>query len=972
MKKLLQIAHFFAAAILICSSAAAQSPALTYSSSSSGLAELESTNDGSIGGSLTITISGGVFSNPAGKLASPADFQITNLPVGLTPELEVSANGTSASLVLKGKSWNHQPENDVSNLKFTFKDPAFVGLTASSVANAVQAESGISLIFLSNPMLSYTGFGFIEVAENNGTVSGSVEVKISGGSFSNPGGTLVSPDNFSINNLPGGLAAAGAVSTDGLTLSVTLIGKAAAHQAINSLNSLTFNFTNSAFAGGIAATKVLKAINYITSIVLDLNDNPAISYLSPASINSPLNIRDATPTGSSLMIPGASIIQTVDMSSDGTTLLLANTGLMATKTEQYSLTTPYDVSTAVLKHSSTSVTATDMEVNDAGTILLVMNATGFSDTGVLSRFDLSEPFNPASAVLSSNGAFNPLETVYQLLPGSEYLTGVGGLMVTSFTISNDGLALFAALNRGGVMTFSLSEPFDISNPQYQGVFYVASGSLGYNISSIAFNSSGEQLYVVDGQNVLQYELLTPFTISTATFNNLDIKTFENAPADIMISPNDANVVIAESSKLIDAAFSGSGFAETSANNGAVDGSIDVSIVNAVFAHAGSTLTHGTDYSVTPIPDGLIPVLSISADGKSGQFKLSGQATLNERANDVDSLYFSFENAAFETLVDVVDFFNATGVNTGLPIRFILDNTNRPQTTITGSKTQGAIEDSFPVTVKFNEPVTGFEPGDVLIDLVDWNGSVVSEIQNFSGNSDGTEYTFDFVTINGNVSYGLRLLPFSVFNASGNGNGLGDTLAIQTGSFANAPPLIENQSFTVVELSPMGTEVGTIEASDPEGDPLTFTITDDSEEYDILDAFSITDQGVITVNNSSLLNTQVRSLFEFSISVSDGFQSSFANGTIILIPSPVAGFEEFAENEVDVYPNPASSTVFVSTAPHLTSLTVDLYDLAGKRLAGLSGKGSGVTNLDITSLHPGVYILSVATDNKRSSYRLLKE
>ena len=83
---------------------------------------------------------------------------------------------------------------------------------------------------------------------------------------------------------------------------------------------------------------------------------------------------------------------------------------------------------------------------------------------------------------------------------------------------------------------------------------------------------------------------------------------------------------------------------------------------------------------------------------------------------------------------------------------------------------------------------------------------------------------------------------------------------------NLPPVIENQVFSIDELSPDGTVVGTVLASDPDGDALTFSIAGgNTGEAFAVDASS----GELTVNVFSALDYETIPSFKLDIEVSDG-------------------------------------------------------------------------------------------------------
>lgn len=99
---------------------------------------------------------------------------------------------------------------------------------------------------------------------------------------------------------------------------------------------------------------------------------------------------------------------------------------------------------------------------------------------------------------------------------------------------------------------------------------------------------------------------------------------------------------------------------------------------------------------------------------------------------------------------------------------------------------------------------------------------------------------------------------------------------------NNSPVISDQSFSVNENSSVGTVVGTVVASDPDNDALTFSITSSSPG----NAFSINSaDGSLVVVDSSLLDFEVNPLFTLTVKVSDNLDTASAIITITVNDLP---------------------------------------------------------------------------------------
>jgi hypothetical protein len=102
--------------------------------------------------------------------------------------------------------------------------------------------------------------------------------------------------------------------------------------------------------------------------------------------------------------------------------------------------------------------------------------------------------------------------------------------------------------------------------------------------------------------------------------------------------------------------------------------------------------------------------------------------------------------------------------------------------------------------------------------------------------------------------------------------------------ANTQPVIANQSFTAVDGSPNGTVVGTVAATDPDGQALTFAITagNTGNTFQINSA-----TGEITVANNANLNIALFPTFSLTVQVTDNGvppRSNSATMTITLRPN----------------------------------------------------------------------------------------
>ena len=222
-----------------------------------------------------------------------------------------------------------------------------------------------------------------------------------------------------------------------------------------------------------------------------------------------------------------------------------------------------------------------------------------------------------------------------------------------------------------------------------------------------------------------------------------------------------------------------------------------------------------------------------------------------------------------------------------------------------------------------------------------------------------------VLIEGNETVVLDIT--SVTNGTENGTQQQTITIIDDDS--NNPPTIGNQTFSIQEKSTNGTEVGTIVASDPDNNPLAFTITGGSGES----TFAVEETtGKLTVKDNTKLDAAMNASLKLTVKVSDGYSDSSAE-MIINITSKVLAIEEVVSQIFNVYPIPASRKLKVVLKDNVEVERIEFIDYAGKLITPKSSKRKDNTlTLDVSNLYSGIYILNIVTEKGRSKARVIIE
>ncbi|NQW35368.1 MAG: S8 family serine peptidase [Flavobacteriales bacterium] len=90
-----------------------------------------------------------------------------------------------------------------------------------------------------------------------------------------------------------------------------------------------------------------------------------------------------------------------------------------------------------------------------------------------------------------------------------------------------------------------------------------------------------------------------------------------------------------------------------------------------------------------------------------------------------------------------------------------------------------------------------------------------------------------------------------------------------------------------------------------------------------------------------------------------FQSAFTTLDVKEIKLQTLGF----------YPNPVKDIIFIN-APQTTSVKVEIMDVLGKRV--YQKMRSHLESINISFLSKGMYVMSLSTDNKNKTYKLIKQ
>ncbi len=228
-------------------------------------------NDGTISTTATLTLSGDTFTTTSGPMAGTLDYAISNVPSGLTFSV-VGTSSTTATVTLTGLAAAHENINDISNLGLEFTDNAFTGGAAAGITG--YSNQTLAVDFNDAASLSYSVLTLREPIANDGSVTGGIEVTLTGDTFTNSTSTLTLGVDYTVANVPLGLTMV-VTGTSATTVGVGYSGNALAHEDINDVSNIELTFLDAAFTSGSAS---LVGGYSNTSLGIDFLDAKTFSY----------------------------------------------------------------------------------------------------------------------------------------------------------------------------------------------------------------------------------------------------------------------------------------------------------------------------------------------------------------------------------------------------------------------------------------------------------------------------------------------------------------------------------------------------------------------------------------------------------------------------------------------------------------------------------------------------------------------
>jgi 6-phosphogluconolactonase (cycloisomerase 2 family) len=216
---------------------------------------------------------------------------------------------------------------------------------------------------------------------------------------------------------------------------------------------------------------------------------------------------------------------------DGTKMFIV--GTVADTVFQYSLTTPWDITTA--SYDNVNFYVGGQEATPRG-VAFSSDGTKMYITGETSdkvhQYDLTTPWNVGTATYNNASTSVLAQTT----------------SVEDLTFSSDGTKMYIVsdLTNGRIFQYSLATPWDITTASYDNVVLDVNGQ-DSRPRGVVFTNDGRKMYMVGELNdrVYEYDLSTPWNIATASFSNtfLPVGSQDTLPLGLALSTDTTKMYV---------------------------------------------------------------------------------------------------------------------------------------------------------------------------------------------------------------------------------------------------------------------------------------------------------------------------------------------------------------------------------------------------------------------------------------------
>jgi hypothetical protein len=467
--------------------------------------------------------------------------------------------------------------------------------------------------------LTYLGSTFIEAAALDGSIGNTIDVEITGDTFSTIGSLLAASSTYyTVTNLPSGLLLDVTVAASATSAVVTLTGAAGSHLNANDVANLQITWLDAAFTGNDAS---IIANSDKDDFVIDFGD-AAITYTGTGFTETGTNLGAVTGSIIATLAGGGTFQDTdadniLDITSEFTL-----TNVPAGLTPTITLSAGDTVATLTLSTGN----ATDHEdINDVTDIVFTFNNAAFTS-------------NNASVVAGATAASSGL--------GVDFENATGGSPFLNYSTAtwNEDDA------NDGTITETITVTLSDDEFTLVGALTASTTYFTTNIETVA---PGLHLAITTTSSTTATVSITGTADDHVDANdiaNLSITwldaAFDSGSAAAITNYTKSNFIIDFDDPAATGAltFGTTAFTEATGNLGAITATSSIVLTGDTFV--AGPFVYGTHYTAVGLPTGLTAVVTRTS-ATTSVLSFTGNATTHASTSDATTT-ISFLTAAFTT------------------------------------------------------------------------------------------------------------------------------------------------------------------------------------------------------------------------------------------------------------------------------------------------------------------------------------
>jgi hypothetical protein len=117
-------------------------------------------------------------------------------------------------------------------------------------------------------------------------------------------------------------------------------------------------------------------------------------------------------------------------------------------------------------------------------------------------------------------------------------------------------------------------------------------------------------------------------------------------------------------------------------------------------------------------------------------------------------------------------------------------------------------------------------------------------------------------------------------------------------------------------------------------------------------------------------------FNYDYIVTNGACPNDTSNVVVNV-SPLCDYlavQQLTDGNINIYPNPTSGMIYIANAGSVEVFNFEITDVNGKVIAAKDAaiNGTETTEINLSDIEPGIYMINVFNDNAKTTYRIVKQ